>query len=158
MFTSDPTETIHAEAADTHCDAVLTARAVENLARILVPVRGDVNLKRIIHFVGGLVRDSTKQVTLMHVTDDSDEADEKELMIKGMKEELGEVGLDRDLIQINTYVSDNPAQDILDAAQDYDAVVMGETEPSVRDVIFSQVHEKVVTQARGPVMIVRFKE
>ncbi len=51
--------------------------------------------------------------------------------------------------------SDSPVQGAIAASHDYDLVVLAETEPTIRDVLFGSVPEQIAREANVPVIIVR---
>jgi nucleotide-binding universal stress UspA family protein len=44
---------------------------------------------------------------------------------------------------------------ILDRAEEYDAVVMGEADPSIRERIFGTLPDRIATRTGDPVIVVR---
>lgn len=75
VFTHDRSETVDNVAAEYEVDAVLTAGHVgDSLDSILVPLRGDDNIERIIGFTGDLLRESDATATLFNVAGPDDEA------------------------------------------------------------------------------------
>lgn len=156
VFTGDELDTIERISAEEDCDAILIPASLDRLERILVPLRGVHNAERIAHFVADLVQDGTTDVALLHVLeeDEEEEAVQKDLLgtvAAMMKDE----GIDAGLVRLRIEVADDPGDAIIDIAKEYDVVVIGETEPSVREVIFGSVPEQVARDAAVPVMVVR---
>jgi nucleotide-binding universal stress UspA family protein len=67
-------------------------------------------------------------------------------------------GLDPSLLDLSTLAADDPADAIVDQAEAYDLVVLGETEPSVREILFGTVPEQIVTTTDVPVIVVRHED
>lgn len=159
VFTGDELDTIERISAEEDCDAVLIPEPLEHLERILVPIRGLHNARRIAHFVADLVQDGTTDVTLLHVLEQDEEEETVQKDVLGtvaamMKDE----GIDAGLVRLRVEVADNPSDAIIDIAKDYDVVVIGETEPSVREVIFGSVSEQIAHETDAPVMVVRRRD
>jgi nucleotide-binding universal stress UspA family protein len=156
VFTGNQLDTIERISAEQDCDAVLIANPIEHLERILVPLRGVHNAERIAHFVADLVQDGTTDVTLLHILEDEEEkAAIQEDVLDTVSSMAVEKGIDAGLIRLRIEVADDPGDAIIDIAKEYDVVVIGETEPSVRAVIFGSVPEQIAQEAEVPVMVVR---
>jgi nucleotide-binding universal stress UspA family protein len=156
VFTGDRFDTIERISAEEQNDAVLIARPVDRIERILVPLRDLPNAERIAHFVADLVQDGTTDVTLLHILKEGEQKKfEKQDMLGEMAGMMVSEGIDGGLIRLNLQFADNPGDAIIEEARAYDVVVLGETEPSVREVIFGSVSEKIAEKANIPVVIVR---
>lgn len=155
VFTPDRVETIERVAEEYACDAVLTPGAIERLERVLVPVWGGASVERIVAFVDALVDEVTVGVTLLHVAPEEDHRDESELVLRGARERLVEQGLDPGLFDLEVRVADRPIPAIAEMAATHDAVVIGETEPSIRDRLLGDRPERLVEAVGCPVLFVR---
>lgn len=156
VFTADELDTIERISAEQDCDAVLIPNPVEHLGRILVPMRGLHNAPRIAHFVADLVQDGTTDVTLLHILEEDEEKDAIQSdVLDEASRMMADEGIAAGLVRLRIEVSDAPGSAIIDIAKDYDVVVIGETEPSVREVIFGSVPELIAHEAAVPVMVVR---
>jgi len=155
VFTHDRAETVDHIAIEYDADAVLTpGDCDETLTRVLVPVRGDENLDGIVSFVADLMRESDAEATLYNVADD-DEAAHGELLLRGVCDRLEEEGVDRDRIEWRVDRSGSPSDLIVAAAADHDMLVVGESEPSLRERIFGATTGQVVNRVDRPVLVVR---
>lgn len=156
VFTHDRSQTIDRIAAEHEVDAVLTAGTLEEqLDRVLVPIRGDDNLERIVAFVGVLMRGSETTVTLFHVADSDEEASRGEFLLRGACDRLEEDGLDPDRIDWQQERDFSPADAIVRTAEEYDLLVVGETKPSLRERLLGDVTSTVVDDSPVPVVVVR---
>jgi len=54
--------------------------------------------------------------------------------------------------------TNDPAQSIIDACDGHDLVVLGETEPTIREILFGSVPERIANEAGVPVIVVRHPE
>ena len=159
VFTGDELDTISRVSTEQSCDAVLIPAEMERLERLLVPLRGLHNARHIAPLVADLVQDGTTAVTLLHVLE-SDETDaaSREQVLQPAADMMTDCGLRAGLLEFETVRADDPASAIVERSGHYDAVVLGETEPSVREILFGTVPETIVNTARVPVVMVRHEE
>jgi nucleotide-binding universal stress UspA family protein len=157
VFTHDRSGTIDSVAADYDVDAALTAGHVgDELDRILVPLRGDGNLERILPFVGVLSGGNDATVTFLNVAENDEEASRGELLVRGACDRLvEEEGIAAARVDWREEVGSSPTEAILRAAADYDLLVVGESKPSLTDRILGDVTNEVIDRSSDPVLIVR---
>ncbi|WP_418285465.1 universal stress protein [Halorubrum sp. DTA46] len=156
VFTRDRQATIDRVAEETDCDAVLTGGAIgDQLDRILVPLKGDANLERIVAFIGPLLAESDASVTLFNVADSDEEESSGEFLLRGAADRLADDGIERSRIEWRQDRSGSPGTAIVDAASEMDLIVVGETEPSLRERLLGDVTDQVITDSTHPVLVVR---
>jgi nucleotide-binding universal stress UspA family protein len=155
VFTHDREATIDRVAAEYGCDAVLTTGGIDEIDRVLVPLRGDANLERIVSVVAGLLQGSEATATLFHSVPEGAEASQGEFLLRGAVDRLTDFGVDESRIDWQLSEGGDPQAEIADLAADYDLVVLGETEPSLRDRIIGDVLSRIVDDVRAPTLIVR---
>jgi len=159
VFTGDELDTISRISVEEKCDAVLIPGGMDELRRVLVPLRGLENAHQIAPFIADLCRDATATVTLLHVVEeDETEADSRTDVLEPAADRMRDYGVDTGRLELDALTADDPADAIVDRAAAYDLVVLGETEPSVREILFGTVPERVVTTTDAPVMVVRHKD
>ncbi|MFC6953281.1 universal stress protein [Halorubellus litoreus] len=155
VFTHDREATVDRVADEYDCDAILTAGDTDHLDRLLVPIRGDANVERIVSVVAGLLDGSDATATLFHAASDDAEHGPGEFLLRGTLERLTDYGIDADRVDWEVAVSDDPADAILASAPAYDLVVLGETEPSLRERIIGHVLSAIIDEIETPTLIVR---
>jgi nucleotide-binding universal stress UspA family protein len=155
VFTKDRQDTIDRIAEQHDCDAVFVPGKTDTIDRILVPLRGDVNLERIVSLVGELVRASDATVTLFHSVPEGTDPSQGEFILRGAADRLAEDGVDRDRIDWQLSEGGSAKREIIDLVADYDFVVLGEAEPSLRDRIFGAVLTPILEEIEKPAIIVR---
>ncbi|MFW6003492.1 MAG: universal stress protein [Halanaeroarchaeum sp.] len=155
VFTKDRRDTIDRVADQHDCDAVLVPGEGGAIDRILVPLRGDVNLERIVTLVGELVRASDASVTFFHAVEPDTDPSQGEFVLRGAADRLSETGVDRDRIEWTLSERDKPRADIVSLAADHDLVILGETEPSLRERIIGAVLTPILDEIEIPAIIVR---
>lgn len=158
VFTKDRRDSIDRVADEHDCDAVLVPGEVTDVERILVPLRGDVNLDRIVSLVGNLVAASDAAVTLFHSVPEGTDPTHGEFVLRGAADRLSEEGVDRDRIDWTLSEGGSPRRDIVDLAADYDLLILGETEPTLRDRILGAVLSPIIDEVEIPAIIVRHVE
>lgn len=155
VFTKDRRDTIDRIADQYDCDAVIVPGEAESIERILVPLRGDVNLERIVSLVGDLMRASDAEVTLFHSVQDGADPSQGEFILRGAADRLTEEGVDRGRIDWKLSEGGTPKREIITLAEEYDLLILGETKPSLRDRILGAVLTPIIDEIEKPAIIVR---
>lgn len=155
VFTHDEQQTLNRVADETGCEAILIPNPTIQVTRLFVPIRGEVDVARIATFVAALIGRRDIQVTLFHVADSEKAMETGQAMVDDAANHLSDRGVPATTITTEVTLSKTPVQAIATAASDYDAVVMGESEPSLRSFIFGEKSEQVAAQSFGPVIVVR---
>jgi nucleotide-binding universal stress UspA family protein len=155
VFTHDREDTIDRVADEYSCDAVLTLGEAERIERVFVPVRGDTNLERIVSLLAAVMRMSDASITFFHsVVEDSDPS-HGEFLVRGAADRLEQAGFDRGRIDWHLSDEESPHDEIIELAQEYDLLVLGETKPSLRERILGTVPSRIVDEVDKPAFIVR---
>lgn len=155
VFTHDREATIDRIADQYHCDAVMTAGDTDHIDRILVPIRGDVNVERIVSVVAGLLDGSDATATFFHSVGEDAESSQGEFLLRGTVERVTEYGIEVERIDWTISEGGDPHRDIIALAEQYDIVVLGETEPSLRERIIGDVLSRIIDEIEIPALIVR---
>lgn len=161
VFTHDRDQTLDRIAEETGSLATLLANPAAAMDDVVVFLRGDLALDRIVDVTGGLLTDAEIGVTLFHVvgTDGEDEPDGSEQaateLLARAREALIERGVDPDHVRTEIRTADSPREAMGDAAAEYDAVIMGESDPSLVTLIFGESAEQVADRFLRPVIVVR---
>ncbi len=156
VFTGDEFDTLTRISTEEDCDAVLTPGPIEQLQRVLVPLRGIQNIRGIAPFVADLCRDGTAEVTLLHILEGEETvASSRESVLEPAAEMMSEHGIDVRHFDLESVAAADPADTIVEWAGRYDLAVLGETEPSVQEILFGTVPERIVNTTDVPVIIVR---
>lgn len=155
VFTHDLGETFTRVANEEACTAVLMARPSREMESLLVPVRGDVNLERLVDVVARLLGQTSLHATLLHVVEPGEAPDAGQMLLEGAQGFLEDRGVDRDRVRLQVQPAEEPLEALVQAAEGHDAVVLGETDPSLTQQIFGETHERVAEAFEGPIVIVR---
>jgi nucleotide-binding universal stress UspA family protein len=155
VFTHDGQSTIDRTIYEHDCLAVLVPNATETPENVLVPIRGTVGVDRIVRLVAGLFDDMDVGLTLYHVQEDDESEEDARLFLEGIADRLVEKGVDRDAIEMWVSSGEKSPDAIVDVAEDFDAVVMGESNPSVVTFVFGMRAQQVADRFLGPVLVVQ---
>jgi len=155
VFGKDRAKTIDRIALEEECDVVLTGGETSHgtVDRVLVPLRGEDNLAAIMGFVAELQADCDASVTLFHATTDDDRLPGEQILDDAVAE-LERDGVDAD--RIERRLSDGDAMtEIVDLGRDFDVIVLGETDPSLRERLFDEAPVRITAATERPVFVVR---
>ena len=155
VFTHESQQTIDRTTAEHDCLAVLVPNATGALERVLVAVRGTVGLDRLVRVVTGLFASTDVAVTLYHVAGEDESDEDVETLLEGVTARLSEAGMDDDAIDVWLERSQGTLEAIVDAGNEYDAIVMGESDPSLATFVFGMRAEQVAERFLGPVLVVQ---
>ncbi len=152
VFTHEEEQTVDRVAEETGCSAVLVPNPAGAVQRLLVPLGGGVDAARVADFVTALVGDRDIDVTLLHVVGGEKGREAGRERLADAASGLRGAGV---TVTEEVVIDDSAVEAIAAAAVDHDAVVMGESEPSLRSFVFGEPSERVAEQSVGPVVVVR---
>lgn len=148
-------KTIDRVALEEGCVAELDPAPTDGIERVLVPVPAIAKLGWLPEFVGVFSRDGVPSVTLLHVVEGEETAEEGQRVLDDARTAMRYEGFDGD--RLETAMVEAPEHDagILEWTADFDAVVMHEAEPTLRERIFGTLPDRIANQHGIPVVIVR---
>jgi nucleotide-binding universal stress UspA family protein len=155
VFTRDGQTTIDRMVYEHECLAVLVPNATAPPDDVLVAVRGTVGADRTARLVAGLFADTGTDVTLYHVADSEESDEDVTLLLDSVADRLVELGMTETRITREVVREEAALDAIIDTAESYDAVVMGETDPSLTTFVFGMPTEQVAERFLGPVLVVQ---
>jgi nucleotide-binding universal stress UspA family protein len=154
VFGKARAKTIDRVAIEEDCDVILTPGRAAAIERVAVPIRGEENFDRIVSFVGELLSATDASVTLFHSSDASDRLPGEEILADAA-ERLVAAGIDPDRINRQLSEDDDVGRSIVELGADFDLLVLGETEPSLRNRILGTVPAQVTADTEDPAFVVR---
>ena len=154
VFTQNADQSIDRVADEVEADGTLALNPATEVENVLVPIRGDIILDQIVDVVGGLLHDTEIEVTLLHVSTPESEIDGPALLDE-TRTVLQDIGVTADRIETRIETSGKPLDRIAEIADQYDAIVLGESNPSVTTFLFGQTSQKIAEQFVLPVIRVR---
>ncbi|MDH5019588.1 universal stress protein [Halobacterium rubrum] len=155
VFTHDGQQTIDRLIYEHDCLAVLAPNATRGVEDILVAVRGTVGTDRLTRTVAGLFGDRDVTVTLYHIAGEGESDADAQTLLDGLVERLVSLGMDEDSVETRVERTNAVLDTIIEAADDYDAVVMGESDPSLTTFVFGLPADQVADRFLGPVFVVQ---
>jgi nucleotide-binding universal stress UspA family protein len=155
VFTHDGQKTIDRMIAEHDCLAVLVPNATGPVEDVLVPVRGAVGVDRLARVVASVFGNTEADVTLYHVADADTTDDDIQTLLDGMTDRLTELGTDPSTIETRIDRDQGPLDAIVEMADSFDTVVMGESDPSLATFVFGMPADQVADRFLGPVFVVQ---
>ena len=155
VFTQDKQQTFDRKIREHDCLAVLVPNATAPPENVLVAIRGTVGVDRIARVVAGLFADTDVGVTLYHLVGESATDEDAEILLDSVADRLVELGMRETAIDIRIERKQQPRDAIVEAATEYDAVVMGESSTSLVTFVFGMAADDVAEQFLGPVIVVQ---
>jgi nucleotide-binding universal stress UspA family protein len=154
VFGKDRAKTIDRVAVEEGCDVVLTPGDATAVERVLVPLRGEDNLDRILPFVAELLASSDASVTLFHATSEADRRPGEEILADAA-DRLAAEGVDPDRVTQRLSEDVDARNAIVEFGDAFDVLVLGESEPSLRDRVFGELLARVTTDTEDPTFVIR---
>jgi len=157
VFTLDRDDSIDRAANEYGTAAILTPGNTDvtgsTAQRVLILIKPDLNIDRILSVLGHHLSENDLQVTLFHAAEEQAEA--MEYMLRGAADHLSDLGVASDRIDWMVETNGSRMNTILSTAPTYDLIVLGETQPSVRERVFGVVQSKLLDQTDRPIMTIR---
>ena len=147
-------KTIDRVAIEEDCGVILTPGRAAAVERVVVPLRGEESFERILSFVAELLAGTDASVTLFHTGEESDRRPGEELLAAAA-DRLVAAGVDGDRIGRQLSEDEDAGRSIVDLGEAFDLLVLGETEPSLRDRILGTVPAQVTADTEAPAFVVR---
>lgn len=151
VFTHDREQSLKRVAAQEDCDAVVRLNPAMAIDRILVALHGDVDAERIGSFAGRLIAGTDIDLHLLEVTTEGGESRD---LLASARDALEDHGVSDDQYTEESISTDSPVAAIVEAAIDYDAIVVGEKGPSLSELVLGDFEERIAEGTVGPVFVV----
>lgn len=155
VFTHEGQKTIDRMIYEHDCIAVLVPNATAPPDNILVPVRGTVGVDRLVRTVAGLFSGTDVGITLFHVVRESESDEDARTLLDGVASRLEAEGIDESAIETRIERARKPLDAITRAADEFDAIVMGESDPSIVTFVFGLRTKQLAEQFLSPVVVVQ---
>jgi nucleotide-binding universal stress UspA family protein len=156
VFTRDPTQTFERVAVDEAADAILLLNPAPSIDRVMVALSEGINTERVTELAATLARESNITVSLVHVARADSERERGEQLLDDAREALVDKGVSPAWVDSEVLTSETPIEALVDAASGgTDLVVLGESRPSVRELVFGEPSVRIAEHSLAPVLVVR---
>ena len=155
VFTHEGQTTIDRMIDEYDCLAALIPNASSPPDNVLVAIRGTVGVDRIVQVVSGLFANTCVAVTLLHVAGTDETTEDVKPLLDGIATRLSEEGIDNEAIDSRVTRHSSPLDAIVSLADEFDAVVMGESDPTLVTFVFGMPTRQVADRFLGPVVVVQ---
>jgi nucleotide-binding universal stress UspA family protein len=155
VFTRDRTQSIDRVANEFGCDAVLVPGDTHDLNNVLVSLKDETNMFRVLEVVGLLLEDANPAVTLFHAESIEKGSARSELYLRGATDWLRDRGLDRERITWKEPTEETQDSDLLELAESHDFVITGEYEPGLRERVVGDMPNRIADTTDTDVLVVR---
>jgi len=155
VFTHNVQDTIERIAIEEETTAILLVYPAPVIERVLVPIRGTVNLDQLTTTTAEVVDGTDSEILLFHAARREYVRDDGEELLSTAADELAAAGVNPDRIDTQVRVTRSPIRAITTAADDAEFVIIGERKPSLADRIFGDVADRLAASTAGPVLVVR---
>lgn len=155
VFTHNPQQTIERIAIEEQATAILLANPAPSIQRVLVAIRGPVNLEQLTSTTADIVAETDCEICLYHAARPKADPEAGHQLLATATDQLIEAGVDPDRITTQLEVTRSPLRAVTTAADDSEFVIIGERKPSLVDHIFGDVADRLAAATAGPVLVVR---
>jgi hypothetical protein len=155
VFTRDHVTSIDRVANEHDCDAVLVPGSVGDLSNVLVSLKDEQNMFRVLEVVGLLLEETDPDVTLFHSESVEKGSAISELLLRGATDWLTERGLARERITWREPTAETQTRDLLELAEAHDFVITGESEPSLAERVLGDLPGRIHSRTGRAVLVVR---
>jgi len=155
VFGKDRASAIDTVMVEEDCAAELNPAPTEGIERILVPIPDVAEFSRLPAFVDVLCEDPTREITLFHVVEGEEDRERGREILERTRDGLLEAGFDPGTVDTRLEGGKGHDTAILEAASEYDAVVMYEAESRLGDRIFGSLPDRIGMETGDPVIVVR---
>lgn len=154
-YTHNGQKTIERVAAEIDKVGIVILGPAPNVDRVLVAIRGEINLPMIAEFVGLLLAGTDVEVTLYHATSEDDTTPADHEVLTALSEEIAGYEVDRTRITETVEHTDSPVRSFVEEAGEHDLLIVGEDKPTLVDRIFGDTHRKIARTADVPALVIR---
>jgi len=155
VFTHEGQKTIDRTTTEHDCLAALVPNATGPVEDVLVAVRGAVGIDRLARVVAGLFGETDASVTLYHIAEDEETDEDVGTLLDGLVDRLADLGMDTSMVETRVDRDQEALDAIVETADGFDTVVMGESDPSLATFVFGLPADQVADRFLGPVLVVQ---
>lgn len=153
-FTHDSDKTLDRVATEMGATAVLLPNPTGEVEKVLVPLRGAVDVDRLADLVATLLIDSDIGVTLWALTSSEDDLEASALLDRAQAT-LEDRGLSMEQVDVESDEVDSPIRAIVERSGEFDVIIMGEGRQTLLTTVLGDTSERIAEGAVAPVLVVR---
>ncbi len=154
-FTHNPRRTVEQVATEIDRAAVLFPAPVTSVERILVAVRGSINVPNIAATVAALLERTDITATIYHAAAQDEDTESAAQALTAVASALEESGIESRRVTTTLERVDEPLDALVGAANEHDVLVIGEDEPKLTDRLFGETSKRIAERTTVPVVVVR---
>lgn len=122
---------------------------------VLVLLKPDSDLDRIVDTLGSMLADSDLDILLFHAVERGDDTGSTEYMLHGVEDRLADRGIDADRIRWEQSDRGSRVETIVSEVSEHDLVVLSESQPTVRERLFGEVQSSITDRTDRPSLTIR---
>ena len=158
VFTPDLPKTVNQYAEEYNSHAVLAARPIESVNRLLVPIYSlDQVNRRIASVLRELASSSDLPISLLLLSSGESESEEDQDMDElkeKMINELTNAGISNETIRASQADVEDVSEAVSNISEKDDVVILGEPDDIDRNRFFKTIHEEIQDQVECPILVV----
>lgn len=158
IFTPDVAKSVGQYIKDKHCSAILAAKPIQNVKRLLVPLYSKEQITpRLATILSDLVHSNKLPVSLILLTSREKES-EKHEDVHALRQEaivqLNSAGISNEQIRVNKAQVPDIAKAVQKLSAEDDVIILPEADPQKRDSLLDTVHDEIQKAVSCPVLVV----
>lgn len=122
---------------------------------ILVLLKSDSDLDRIVDTLGSMFADSDLDILLFHALEKGNDVDSIEYMLHGVADRLTDRDIESDRIRWRQSDRGSRVETIVSEVSDHDLVVLSESQPTVRERLFGEIQSSITGRTDRPSLTIR---
>lgn len=155
VFTKNLAETISRVVEDWHCQAILTARPIHVLERLVVPVYDPSQVNtRLMTILRRLAESKSVEIVVGLMAEEDEEEFNEERLKAAIEQQFTLAGLEVYRYKNQSRKGKSAKNMMEELVEETDLVVLSESDSSHRKSFFNRIHQQIVKAVSAPVMVV----
>lgn len=157
VFTPDLVQSVEREADGRNVDAIVRPRPVDRIESLLGVLTRDVNYGRFVKSISALTGEEVRSLKLIQIDDGNANREEQSLILEGLQSRLVDRGVDPDVVEIESVVTDEQSERVMTEIDAVDVAIVAEKETTLTDRHVETLAEYVFRESDTPVVFVRLE-
>ncbi len=158
VFTPDVVQSIEREADGRDVDAIVRPRPVDRIESLLGVLTRDVNYGRFVKCIAALTGDDVRSLKLIQIDRGDGSDEEQSLILEGVESRLVDRGVDPEVIETETFVTDEQIERVMTEIDAADVVIVAEEETTLTNRHIETLAGYVFRESDVPVVFVRHED